>query len=80
MTRVPAGAAQGSQPERSHFVHPRRLANDFGAFTRIFADILKVKNDSALVAQNQLTHGGTMLRYKLDDLASKAARAPGRDP
>ena len=41
---------------------PRRLANDFGAFTRIFADILKVKNDSALVAQNQLTHGGTMLR------------------
>src|SRR3984885_9924608 len=53
----------------------RRLANEFGAFTRIFADVLKVKSDSALVAQNQLTHGGTMLRYKLDDLASKAAEA-----
>ena len=53
----------------------RRLANEFAAFTRIFADILKVKSDSALVAQNQLTHGGTMLRYKLDDLASKAAEA-----
>jgi HAMP domain-containing protein/uncharacterized protein YoxC len=53
----------------------RRLANEFGSFTRIFADILKVKSDSALVTQNQLTHGGTMLRYKLDDLASKAAEA-----
>jgi methyl-accepting chemotaxis protein len=51
----------------------RRLAGDFTAFSRIFADILKVKSDSALVAQNQLAHGGTMLRYKLDDLASKAA-------
>ena len=53
----------------------RRLANEFAAFTKIFADILKVKSDSALVAQNQLTRGGTMLRYKLDDLASKAAEA-----
>jgi methyl-accepting chemotaxis protein len=53
----------------------RRLAGEFGAFTRIFADILKVKSDSALVAQNQLMHGGIMLRYKLDDLASTAAEA-----
>jgi methyl-accepting chemotaxis protein len=53
----------------------RRLAGEFTSFSRIFADILKVKSDSALVAQNQLTHGGTMLRYKLDDLASKAAEA-----
>jgi methyl-accepting chemotaxis protein len=53
----------------------RRIANEFGTFTRIFADILKIKSDSALVAQNQLTHGGTMLRYKLDDLASKAVEA-----
>jgi len=27
------------------------------------------------VTQNQLTRGGTMLRYKLDDLASNAAEA-----
>jgi methyl-accepting chemotaxis protein len=53
----------------------RRLAGEFTSFSRIFADILKVKSDSALVAQNQLTHGGTMLRYKLDDLSSKAAEA-----
>ena len=49
-----------------------RLAREFRTFTKIFADILKVKRDSALVTQNQLTRGGTMLRYKLDDLANTA--------
>src|ERR1700726_1568735 len=52
-----------------------RLAREFRAFTRIFADILKVKNESTLLTQNQLTRGGTTLRYKLDDLASNAAEA-----
>jgi methyl-accepting chemotaxis protein len=51
------------------------LAREFRTFTKIFADILKVKSESALVTQNQLTRGGTMLRYKLDDLASNAAEA-----
>ena len=49
-----------------------RLAGEFGVFTKIFADILKVKRDSALVTQNQLMRGGNMLRYKLDDLPSNA--------
>jgi methyl-accepting chemotaxis protein len=49
-----------------------RLAREFRAFTKIFADILKVKAESALVTQNQLTRGGNMLRYKLDDLPSNA--------
>jgi methyl-accepting chemotaxis protein len=49
-----------------------RLAREFRAFTKIFADILKVKNESTLLTQNQLTRGGTMLRYKLDDLPSNA--------
>jgi methyl-accepting chemotaxis protein len=52
-----------------------RLAREFRAFTKIFAEILKIKSESALVTQNQLTRGGTMLRYKLDDLASNAAEA-----
>jgi len=52
-----------------------RLAREFRAFTKIFAEILKIKNESALVTQNQLTRGGTMLRYKLDDLAGNAAEA-----
>jgi methyl-accepting chemotaxis protein len=49
-----------------------RLAREFRTFTKIFADILKVKRDSALVAQNQLARSGNMLRYKLDDLPSNA--------
>jgi methyl-accepting chemotaxis protein/CHASE3 domain sensor protein len=52
-----------------------RLAREFGAFTKIFAEILKVKDESALVAQNQLTRGGNMLRYKLDELAGNASEA-----
>ncbi|HYI31237.1 MAG TPA: methyl-accepting chemotaxis protein, partial [Bradyrhizobium sp.] len=52
-----------------------RLAREFQTFTKIFADVLKVKNDSALVTQNQLMRGGTSLRYKLDDLATNAAEA-----
>ena len=52
-----------------------RLAREFTLFTKIFADILRVKNESGLVAQNQLARGGASLRYKLDDLASIAAEA-----
>jgi methyl-accepting chemotaxis protein len=52
-----------------------RLEREFRAFTKIFAEILKVKSESALMAQNQLTRGGTKLRFKLDDLASTAADA-----
>jgi methyl-accepting chemotaxis protein len=52
-----------------------RLAREFTTFTKIFADILKVKSESGLVVQNQLTRGGASLRYKLDDLASIAAEA-----
>jgi methyl-accepting chemotaxis protein len=49
-----------------------RLAREFKTFTKIFAEILKFKRDSALVTQNQLARGANMLRYKLDDLPSNA--------
>jgi methyl-accepting chemotaxis protein len=49
-----------------------RLAREFNTFTKIFADILKAKRDSALVTQNQLARSANMLRYKLDDLPSNA--------
>ena len=52
-----------------------RLAREFGAFTKIFAEILKVKGESALVAQNQLSRGGNMLKYKLDELLGNAGEA-----
>jgi methyl-accepting chemotaxis protein len=49
-----------------------RQAREFQGFTRIFADILSVKRESALVAKNQLSRSANMLRYKLDDLPSNA--------
>ncbi len=52
-----------------------KLEREFRAFTKIFAEILKVKEESGLLAQNQLARGGNSLRYKLDDLASNAAEA-----
>ena len=52
-----------------------RLAREFRIFTRIFAEILRVKQESALIAQNQLARGANRLRYKLDDLPSNADEA-----
>jgi methyl-accepting chemotaxis protein len=49
-----------------------KLEREFRTFTKIFADILKVKDESARIAQNQLTRNGNSLRYKLDDLPSNA--------
>ena len=55
--------------------HVTRLGREFQSFTKIFADIVKLKRESALVVERQLTRGGSMLRYKLDDLAGVAAEA-----
>jgi HAMP domain-containing protein len=52
-----------------------KLSREFRIFTKIFADIAKVKGDSAFVAQNELERGGNMLRYKLDEIAGDASEA-----
>ena len=49
-----------------------KLEREFRAFTKIFADIVKVKEESTRIAQNRLTRSATSLRYKLDDLPSNA--------
>src|SRR4051794_19379975 len=49
-----------------------KLEREFRAFTKIFADIVKVKDESARIAQNQLTRSGMSLGYKVDDLPSNA--------
>ena len=47
----------------------------------LFADRIRRQStiiqerESALLTQNQLTRGGTMLRFKFDDLAGNAAEA-----
>jgi methyl-accepting chemotaxis protein len=61
---------RGTNPARLDQI--TRLAREFRIFTKIFADIVKVKRESALVTQNQLARGGNLLRYKLDDLPSNA--------
>jgi methyl-accepting chemotaxis protein len=45
-----------------------KLEQEFRTFTKIFADILKVKEESTRIAQNQLSRMGNSLRYKVDDL------------
>ncbi|MHC2433935.1 methyl-accepting chemotaxis protein [Bradyrhizobium sp. USDA 4451] len=49
-----------------------KLEREFRAFTKIFAEIVRIKDDSALTAQNKLTRSATSMRYKLDDLPSNA--------
>src|SRR5437879_1974423 len=49
-----------------------KLEREFRIFTKIFDDTLKVNDESARIAQNQLTRTGNSLRYKLDDLPSNA--------
>ncbi len=49
-----------------------RLNREFESFTKIFADIVKSKSDSALLVQNKLTRDANLLRYKLDDLPGNA--------
>jgi methyl-accepting chemotaxis protein len=52
-----------------------RLSREFGAFSKIFAEILSLKNESARIAQNQLARGDNTLKYKLDQLAGNAGEA-----
>ena len=49
-----------------------KLAREFQSFARIFAEIVAVKSESALLVQNKLSRDANMLRYKLDDLPSNA--------
>jgi CHASE3 domain sensor protein len=42
-----------------------KLEREFRAFTKIFAEIVKLKEESALIAKNQLARSGTAMRFKL---------------
>jgi methyl-accepting chemotaxis protein len=53
----------------------KRLAIEFRNFTATFADIVKVKGESAVIVQNQLQSNANMLKYKLDDILSNASDA-----
>ena len=49
-----------------------KLEREFRAFAKIFAEIVKFKEESALIAKNRLARSGTALRFKVDDLPSSA--------
>ena len=49
-----------------------KLEREFLDFTKIFAEIVKVKDESALIAKNQLARSGTAFRFKVDDLPGSA--------
>jgi methyl-accepting chemotaxis protein len=67
-----AGRNTGSAGRRDSL---NRLDQDFSDFAGTFAELLKVKRESALIVQNQLTRSANMLRYKLEDVASTAMAA-----
>ncbi|MDB5565612.1 MAG: methyl-accepting chemotaxis sensory transducer, partial [Tardiphaga sp.] len=52
-----------------------RLGREFSMFTKVFADILKVKGENDLIASNQISRTSLMLRTKLDDLGDTATMA-----
>ncbi len=62
-----------SAPERRERLG--KLAADFKQFSQTFADVLRLKRESATVTQNQLNRNANMLRYKLDDIAGNASEA-----
>jgi len=49
-----------------------KLSREFGAFSKIFADIMKTKEESDLLTRNALIRSEMSLEYKFDDLANTA--------
>lgn len=48
------------------------LGSQFETFAKLFADIVAIKDESALLSQNRIVRSGSMMRYMLDDIASLA--------
>ena len=65
-------ASMRSTTDPSRLERVTKLAREFRTFTKIFADILKTKEESEYLTKNALTRSEMSLEYKLDDLASTA--------
>jgi methyl-accepting chemotaxis protein len=65
-------ASMKGTTDRARLEQVAKLEREFRTFTKIFADMLKVKDESARIARDQLARTGNSLRYKLDDLPSNA--------
>jgi methyl-accepting chemotaxis protein len=53
----------------------KKLADEFKNFAATFADIIKLKRESALLVANQLQRNANLLKYKLDDIGNSAPDA-----
>jgi len=65
-------ASMKGTTDRARLEQVAKLEREYRTFTKIFADMLKTKEESARIAQNQLARTGNSLRYKVDDLPSNA--------
>ncbi len=45
-----------------------RLGQEFQNFSKVFAGIRRIKQESTQLTQNQLMQSGNMLRYKLEKI------------
>ncbi|MET3304471.1 methyl-accepting chemotaxis protein [Bradyrhizobium diazoefficiens] len=52
-----------------------KLAKEFDRFAATFAEILKVKRDSAVIVQNELIRNANLLSYNFDNISSNASGA-----
>jgi CHASE3 domain sensor protein len=52
-----------------------KLAKEFDRFAATFAEILKVKRDSALIVKNELIRNANLLSYNFDNISSAASGA-----
>jgi methyl-accepting chemotaxis protein len=65
-------ASMKGTTDRARLEQVAKLEREFRTFTKIFADMLKTKDESGRIARDQLARTGNSLRYKLDDLPSDA--------
>jgi len=65
-------ASMKGTTDRARLEQVAKLEREFRTFTKIFADMLKTKDESGRIARDQLARTGNSLRYKLDDLPSNA--------
>jgi methyl-accepting chemotaxis protein len=52
-----------------------KLATEFKNFASTFAEIVKVKGESALIVQNRLQNNANTFKYRLDDIVSKTSES-----
>ena len=72
-TAIEKSMAATSAPARREQV--AGLQKEFGAFTKVFGDIITLTRENTKIATDELNGVGNKIRFKFDDLADTAALA-----